>query len=194
MVNQSITPLLKGKYVTLKLLATEHLNGLADAGKGVDWSWMFSSLDSKEMMKSWVKERMSDFRNGSSATYTVSLNSSGKIVGSTSFLDIRALHRGLEIGRTWYSPSVQGTNVNPECKYMLLMFAFQEWGAIRVQLKTDHMNIHSQNTIVKLGAVYEGELRNHMIRRDGTIRHTKMYSITEEEWPNVKKGLEERLK
>ncbi len=184
---------LTGKYVTLKLLAPEHLEGLAEAGKGVDWSWMFYSLESVNVIRPWIEQKMSDYRYGISATYTVILNSSGKIVGSTSFTDIRLKDRGLEIGSTWYSPSVHGTAVNPECKYLLLHYAFNEWDAIRVQLKTDHMNKHSQNAIRKLGAVYEGELRNHIIRRDGTIRHTRMYSITVEEWPKIKENLEGRL-
>jgi RimJ/RimL family protein N-acetyltransferase len=100
---------------------------------------------------------------------------------------------GLEIGWTWYSPNVWGTRVNPEAKLLLLQHAFEDWGAIRVQLKTDHENKHSQNAIKKLGAKFEGKLRNHMIRRDKTIRHSMMYSITREDWPVVRAKLRERL-
>ena len=101
-------------------------------------------------------------------------------------MDIRHAAKGVEIGWTWYSPSVWGTKVNPEAKLLLLEHAFEDWEAIRVQLKTDHNNKHSQNAILKLGAKFEGQLRNHIIRRDGTIRHSMMYSITKEEWPAVK--------
>ncbi len=182
----------KGKYVTLRQICSDDTDELTGAGKGVDWTWMSSQPENRLEMENWVKERISDMDNGRAATFVVLLNPSEEVVGSTSLMELREKDKGLEIGRTWYSPHSQGTKVNPECKYILLSFAFDVLGAIRVQLKTDHMNFHSQNAIKKLGAVYEGELRNHMIRRDGTIRHTRMYSIIREEWSGVKKRLEER--
>lgn len=185
---------LAGTYITLKRLAETDLEDLLEAGKGVDCSWMSSSLDSREAMYAWIMERMHDASQRRGFTFTVVLNSTGRAVGSSTYLDIREKDRGVEIGRTWYSPSAQGTQVNAECKYLLLRHAFQEWGALRVQLKTDNRNAHSQNALRKLGAIYEGELRNHVVRRDGTIRHTRLYSITVEEWPEVRQRLEGRLK
>jgi RimJ/RimL family protein N-acetyltransferase len=108
-------------------------------------------------------------------------------------MDIQPSHKGVEVGGTWYSPSAQGTVVNPECKLLLLKHAFEDWGAARVQLKTDVKNARSQRAILKMGAKFEGKLRNHRIRRDGTLRDTMMYSITSEEWPEVKAGLEDRI-
>ncbi len=108
-------------------------------------------------------------------------------------MDTQPKSKATEIGWTWYSPKVWGTVVNPECKYLLLEHAFEEWGAIRIQLKTDNMNIHSQEAILKLGAKFEGRLRNHRFRRDGTIRDTMMYSIIREEWPEVKSSLNKRI-
>ena len=80
--------------------------------------------------------------------------------------------------------------MNTECKYLLLRHAFETWGCIRVQLKTDLNNVSSQRAIERIGAVKEGVLRNHMIRPDGTVRHTVMYSIIDSEWPAVKARLE----
>ncbi|HEY4312361.1 MAG TPA: GNAT family protein [Pirellulales bacterium] len=117
----------------------------------------------------------------------------GKAVGMTCFLDIRPRDRNLEIGFTWIAKALQGTAVNPECKYLLLQHAFEDQHAIRVQLKTDSRNQQSQRAIEKLGAVREGILRRHMIMPDGYIRDTVMYSITDEEWPAVKERLETRL-
>ena len=99
----------------------------------------------------------------------------------------------VEIGSTWYSLDSQGTVVNPECKCLLLKHAFEDWGAIRVQLGTDANNVHSQRAILKLGAKFEGRLRNHGFRQDGSIRDTMLYSIISSEWPTVKKGLEARM-
>ena len=98
-----------------------------------------------------------------------------------------------EIGWTWYSPSVWGTVLNPECKLLLLAHAFEDWGAVRVQLKTDNNNLRSQRAILKLGAKYEGRLRHHRFRADGTLRDTMMYSILREEWAGVKVSLLARI-
>lgn len=125
--------------------------------------------------------------------YAILLKESGKAVGSTSYLDVRPEHRGLEIGGTWIGKPYQGTAVNPESKYLLLRHAFETLGAIRVQLKTDLRNLHSQRAIEKLDAKKEGVLRKHMILPDGTIRDSVIYSITDDEWPEVKARLEARL-
>lgn len=118
---------------------------------------------------------------------------SGKAIGGTTYMDIQSANRGVEIGTTWIGRAYHGSMVNPEAKYLLLRHAFEEQGAIRVQLKTDSRNTQSQRAIEKLGAVKEGLLRNHMIMPDGYFRHTVMYSITNDEWPAVKARLESRL-
>jgi RimJ/RimL family protein N-acetyltransferase len=116
-----------------------------------------------------------------------------RAIGSTRYLDIQTQNRGLEIGWSWLTPTVQRTGVNTECKYLLLRHAFEQLGMIRVQLKTDSRNLQSQRAIERLGAVKEGTLRNHMILPDGYYRHSVYYSIIESEWPTVKAGLEEKM-
>ncbi len=116
-----------------------------------------------------------------------------RAIGVTCYLDIRPLDRALEIGFTWISKSYQGTHVNPECKYLLFRHAFEDQQAVRVQLKTDLRNVQSQRAIEKLGAVREGVLRHHMIRPDGYLRDSVMYSVTNSEWPAVRDRLEQRL-
>ena len=88
--------------------------------------------------------------------FAVVWKADGRVAGSTRLMDIRPRHRGLEIGWTWYRRDLWGGPVNPECKYLLLRHAFEQWGAIRVCLKTDVLNTHSQNAIRKVGAKYEG--------------------------------------
>lgn len=118
----------------------------------------------------------------------------GAVAGMTTFLDIREEGRGVEIGMTWYAPEWRGTFVNPACKRMLMAHAFETLGAIRVQLKTDARNAHSRGAILKLGARFEGILRKHGVQIDGTIRDTAMFSVTDDEWPEVKDQLDQRLK
>lgn len=120
--------------------------------------------------------------------------SGGRLVGSTSFMDIRPEHRGLEVGFTWYTPACRGSRVNPACKRLLLEHAIETLKAVRVQIKTDVRNKHSQAAIEKLGATYEGVLRASFIQPDGHIRDTVYYSVLPSEWPRVKAGLDARLR
>jgi RimJ/RimL family protein N-acetyltransferase len=115
------------------------------------------------------------------------------VVGSTSYLDIDPPNRCVEIGATWYAPACRGTHVNPECKLLLLGHAFERLGCVRVTLKCDARNEHSQRAIARLGATREGTLRKHRIQSDGFVRDTVYFSIIAEEWPRVREGLLKRL-
>jgi RimJ/RimL family protein N-acetyltransferase len=118
----------------------------------------------------------------------------GTVVGTSSYLDVSVPDARLEIGSTAYAPAVWGTAVNPDTKLVLLAHAFDVLGAGRVQLKTDVRNVRSQRAIARLGARYEGTLRRYQGRADGTVRDTVMFSILAEEWPQVRAGLERRLR
>ena len=117
----------------------------------------------------------------------------GAVAGVTCFLDVSAADARLEIGATTFAPAVWGTRVNPEAKLLLLSLAFDSLGAGRVQLQTDVRNTRSQRAIARLGARPEGLLRRHKRRADGTLRDTALFSITAEDWPGVRDGLQERL-
>lgn len=120
------------------------------------------------------------------------MRQAGRAVGTTSYLDVSLADARLEIGFTAYSPSVWGTEVNPECKLLLMGWAFDH-GFGRVQLKTDIRNVRSQRAILGLGATFEGSLRRYQRRADGTVRDTAMFSVTAEEWPGVRERLRRRL-
>ncbi|MBL8765362.1 MAG: GNAT family N-acetyltransferase [Phycisphaerae bacterium] len=135
--------------------------------------------------------------------FAIVLNGSGRAVGRTTYMDIRADSRGVEIGRTWIARAHQGTRVNPEIKYLMLRHAFETLAptAVRVEFKTGGTNRHSQSAIAKLGAVKEGVFRKHRIVPGGpdpaappVVRDTVVFSIVDDEWPAVKRGLEMRLK
>ncbi|ADV68332.1 GNAT family N-acetyltransferase [Deinococcus maricopensis] len=113
----------------------------------------------------------------------------GEVVGATRLAGWTAQHRGVEIGWSWLTPAQMGRGVNRRAKRLLLAYAFEGLGAARVQIKTDVRNARSQRAIEKLGAVREGVLRNHMVRADGSLRDTVMYSVTVEEWPAVRARL-----
>ncbi len=117
----------------------------------------------------------------------------GSVVGWSSYLEIAPADARLEIGNTAYDPGVWATQVNPEAKLLLLGYAFEELGMGRVQLKTDIRNERSQRAIARLGAQFEGVLRRYQRRADGTVRDTVLFSITAEEWPEVRARLADRL-
>ncbi len=154
------------------------------------------SLDArtKETMAEWIAATLKAEERGTEYPFTVFRKEDHKVLGSTKYMDVRPLQRGVEIGGTWYTSRVWGTVVNPESKFLLLRHAFEDWNAVRVQLKTDNNNVHSQNAILKLGAKFEGRLRNHRIRQDGTTGDSMMYSITDGEWrDSIKRSLQKRI-
>ncbi|WP_278265849.1 GNAT family protein [Nocardia sp. AG03] len=116
----------------------------------------------------------------------------GSILGLTCYLDARPRDASLEIGFTAYTPSVWGSAVNPDAKLLVLEYAFEVLRVGRVQLKTDVRNQRSQRAIARLGAVYEGTLRRHFRRGDGTVRDSVLFSIVAEDWPRVRARLEGR--
>jgi RimJ/RimL family protein N-acetyltransferase len=184
---------LEGKLIHLVPLALDHAPSLyRHAGPDVfQWVLEFPRDGSFEAFRDWM--RTTAIEAPASLAYAIVLAETGEPIGVTGYLEIRERHRSLEIGRTWIGKAWQGTRVNPESKYLLFRHAFETLGALRVQLKTDSNNLHSQKAIEKLGAVREGVLRNYQIRSNGLPRNTVMYSVIDAEWPAVKERLEARL-
>lgn len=147
-----------------------------------------------ETMDRWLDKAIYAESLGREYPFVVVRLADKRVMGSTRYLDVQEEDRNVEIGWTWYSPDAWGGVVNPEAKYLLMRHAFDDWRAIRVALKTDINNLRSQAAIKKLGARYEGTLRNQRIRPDGSYRDTVIFSVIESEWPGVKAGLEERLR
>ena len=187
---------LTGKIVRLEPLQLSHAEDLfvASQDPGI-WTYMPTILgESLAQMQEWIISTMQLQGSRKALPFAIVLLSTGRAVGSTRFHNLEPHDRGLEIGWTWLSQEVRRTGVNTECKYLLLRHAFETLGAIRVQLKTHHNNFRSQQAIERLGAVKEGVLRNHMIMPDNSYRHSVFYSVIESEWPQVKAGLEEKMR
>jgi N-acetyltransferase len=185
---------LEGRWVRLEPLATTHAGDLLEAAAAAEiWRWLPERVETPEQMERWIADALRAQDAGSEFAFAVIERASGRAVGSTRYMDVSEAHRGVEVGWTWYRREDWGGRVNPEAKLLLLTHAFEDWGAIRLYLKTDSLNERSRAAILKLGAAYEGDLRNHRIRADGSHRHSSYYSILDTEWPAVKRGLEERL-
>lgn len=186
---------LQGRHVRLEPLGERHIAGLAEIGKGQDfWKYMlYGEMKAETDFRRFVTDLLAREEKGTDLPFAVIHLASGRIAGSTRYLNIDPPNRGLEVGGTWYGLDFQRTAVNTECKYLLLTHAFETLKAIRVQIKTDSLNVRSQQAIERIGAVKEGVLRNHMILSDGRIRDSVFYSILDNEWAGVKKRLVEML-
>lgn len=182
---------LTGKVVRLEPLSEAHIPGLAAIGLDESiWEHMlYEPVRTEEDMRRWVL----DILSRPDLPFAVIHLPSGQVTGATRYLNIQPEHRGLEIGGTWYGRAFQRTAINTESKYLLLRYAFETLGCIRVQFKTDLRNVRSQRAIERLGAKREGVLRNHMILPDGRLRDSVFYSILDTEWEEVKKKLEKKL-
>ena len=185
---------LEGSQVRLEPLDRRHADDLAVAAADpLIWRWLPVQVNSREDLEHWIDDALAAAAAGTEHAFAVIDQRTGRAVGSTRYMDIAPAHKGVEVGWTWYGRDAWGSAVNPESKLLLLGHAFEDWGAIRLYLKTDSLNTRSRAAIAKLGAKYEGDLRNHRIRPDGSYRHSSHYSILDSEWPEVKEGLERRV-
>jgi N-acetyltransferase len=184
---------LAGRHVRLEPLTADHaadLFAVLSADPSVWRWWRVPPPDDLAGMQALLAADLKEQAGGSRIVFVQAEARTGRVVGSTSYLNISRPDRGLEIGSTWLGKPWQRTGINTEAKYLLLRHAFEELGAVRVQLKTDARNVQSQAAIERLGAVREGVLRKHMLVRDGHLRDSVMYSVTDDEWPAVKARLE----
>ncbi|MEY9973308.1 RimJ/RimL family protein N-acetyltransferase [Lysinibacillus sp. RC46] len=185
---------LENEVVLLKPLEQVDAQGLLDAGSYPEiWSHMSTTVEKMVDVNNFVEKALATKREKTEFPFVIVDKKSGQIIGSTRFMDLDETNKRLEIGTTWITPAFWRTAINTNCKYLLLQYCFEVLNLQRVQIKTDHENLRSQKAIERLGATKEGILRNHMVRKDGTIRHTVMYSITLQEWPQVKNHLQQLL-
>lgn len=157
------------------------------------WEHMSVTLLTKEAVQIYIENAIKEREKGISYMFAIIDKKTDEIVGCTSFLDISFPHKRLEIGATWYNPRVWRSAINTNCKFLLFQYCFEILKLNRIQIKTGHENYRSQKAIERIGAVKEGVLRNHMIRKEGIIRHTVMYSVILEDWEKLKTMFIDRL-
>jgi len=187
--------MLDGKRVQLLALESEHAEELFACAKYPEiWTYLPTKVESLEDMNDLIQKALNARASGTEYPYAVYDKLLKKIVGSTRLLGISEENKNFEIGWTWYSPEVWRTRVNTECKYELMRYGFEQFQAVRIQLKADERNTRSNQAIERLGATKEGVLRQDRILSDGFIRNACMYSIIRSEWPAVKQKLEGYLK
>ena len=185
--------LLEAGRVRLVPMAREHAAGLAAAARdGELWKLRITSVPAPGEEADYVEAALKGQEQGHMLPFVV-LGTDGQVIGTTRYHDIVPAVDRLEIGYTWYSRSMQRTDVNTTCKLLLMTHAFEVLGAQLVGWRTDNYNFASQRAIERLGAKKDGVLRHHALRRDGTVRDTVMYSLAAGEWPEVKAHLQYQL-
>ncbi len=176
--------------ILLEPLTTDHHDGLREAAAdGRLWELRVTSVPEPEDTRSYIETALSMREAGNRFAFAVMEESSGMVLGCTSYHDIVPSIRRVEIGWTWYRKSVQQTHVNTTCKLLLMTHAFETLGCAVIGWRTDNFNYASQRAIERLGARKDGVLRHHAARRDGTVRDTVIYSMTAAEWPEAKAQL-----
>lgn len=182
---------LEGATVRLEPLTPEHVDGIwAVADHPEIWRWMPYRLDSRERVAELVDRALGWPGIGWGQAFVQIAVPDDSACGVTCYLNADPHHRRVEIGGTWITPAFQRTGINTEAKLLLMRHAFGELDAVRVEWKTDSENMPSRAAIARLGATEEGTLRNHMIRPDGSMRHSTYFSVIREEWPDVERHME----
>ena len=186
-----LQPVLRGGSVDLIPLKKEHFPELIKLSKDKRiWEfYVLDGTDEKRFLET-LHGAFTESEKGNQFSFVIYHKAGKKIIGSTRFMDIQPAHKKLEIGWTWLHPDFWGTEINYECKLLLLTFCFENLKTLRVQLKTDANNLRSRKAIEKIGGKFEGILRNDMLRDNGTIRNSAYYSILDTEWSALKPKLE----
>jgi RimJ/RimL family protein N-acetyltransferase len=183
---------LEGSVVRLEPIRREHQQLFWDVAKNhleEIFRWIPYPMRTAQDFGKLVDKALTEQDRGESVVFATLERSSGRVVGSTRFMNIDRANRRVEIGSTWIAPAWQRTRVNTEAKYLMLRHAFEVWGCIRVELKTDALNHKSRNAILRIGAKEEGTLRRHLVTWTGRVRDTVYFSILDSEWLQVKQRL-----
>ncbi|MGY0193989.1 GNAT family N-acetyltransferase [Leptothrix sp. BB-4] len=180
---------LAGQRVSLVPLQAGHGPALAAevAAAGLDRLW-YTLVPPPERMDAEITRRLGLQAAGSMRPYTV-LDADGRPAGMTTYMNIDAVHRRVEIGSTWLAPRVQRSGLNTEAKWLMLRHAFETLGCIAVEFRTHRLNQQSRRAIERLGAQLDGILRHHQRTADGLLRDTCVYSIVAPEWPTTDRHL-----
>jgi RimJ/RimL family protein N-acetyltransferase len=184
---------LSGPHANLEPLSPQHRDDLIEAVRdGELWRLWYTAIPSPETMEGEIARRLGLQNSGAMLPFTVR-DADGRIAGMTTYMNVDAANRRVEIGSTWYAKRAQRTGLNTQCKLLLLGHAFEALDCIAVEFRTHFFNHQSRRGIERLGAKQDGILRNHQIAPNGTLRDTVVYSITQAEWPTVKAHLTYQL-
>jgi RimJ/RimL family protein N-acetyltransferase len=195
--NQELTPLttrLEGEIVVLEPLGEEHADGLWETAQAAEiWRWLVNLGKSRELFDYWMELTLTAAEAGEEGPFATRDRSSGKLIGSSRYLNVRPPDRVVEIGWTWLEPGAWRSGANVEAKLLMLEHAFETLGCLRVEFKTDARNERSRAALAALPAQFEGIMRKHMTVPEVGVRDSAYFSVIDDEWPDVRANLRRRL-
>lgn len=181
---------LSNSLISLMPLQEEHIQEMRALSNGTDiWKWYTEDLSNPNALEAWMTQRLDASKRGDMMSYAVVLNETEKVIGSTSYGHIDWIEKYLEVGWTWLSQQYIGSGVNKHMKFLMLSHAFEKIGTERLELRTDEDNIRSRKAMEKIGATYDGTLRNHRSTQGNRRRNTVIYSIIRTEWEEIKETI-----
>jgi N-acetyltransferase len=184
---------LEGHHVRLEPLQLQHADALVGALDPRIWEFTSSILRTADEVRKYIETALTWQGAGTAIPFVTMDRATHQVIGSTRFENINVTNRRVEIGWTWLNPRWWRTAINTEAKYLMLRHAFEQWKCIRVEFKAVASNRRSRNAILRLGAKEEGILRRHLIAHDGSYHDSVYFSILDDEWPDLRRRLEERL-
>ncbi|WP_417489238.1 GNAT family N-acetyltransferase [Maricaulis sp.] len=184
--------ILENDIVRLEPLTGAHREQLRPLAAEAELWALTSIRGDGEHFDAWFDLMMTGQAHGDQVSHLVRRQGDGAALGHSAYLGITPAHKRLEVGWTWYCAAARGSTVNPACKRLLLGNAFDN-GAERVELKTHHKNLRSQNAMLKMGATKEGALRHHLLCWTGEWRDSVYFSMLRDEWPAARAGLDARI-
>ncbi len=185
---------LEGRIVQLEPMSRDHLDGLLDVALDPSlWRWTIARPTDRAGLEAWLETALANREAGTELPFVTVERATGRPIGSSRYLNIALEHRRLEIGWTWVAPAWQRGGANREAKLLMLGHAFEALGCLRVEFKTDARNERSRAALLGIGATFEGVFRKHMVMPDGRNRDSAWYSITDDDWPDVRARLRASL-
>ena len=198
-IEGALTATLEGRLVTLEPFGEEHRDALWEAAQADEiWEWLATLNQGREVFDHWFDLTLASDAAGEgdpaeTGAFAVRRRADGAVVGTSRYLGVRRTDRVVEVGWTWFNPSVWRTGVNVETKLLMFSRAFETLGCVRVELKTDARNARSRGAMAALPAQFEGIMRKHMIVPFVGQRDSAYFSVIDDEWPTVRAALEARL-
>lgn len=181
---------LKDEMITLLPITEDHILEMRKLSSDSDvWTWYTEDLTNPDALEGWMRKRLAETQKGNKMTYSVQLNETGEIIGATSYGHLDWVEKGVEIGWTWLGKKYIGSGINKHMKFLMLRHSFETMDIERLELRTDEENVRSRRAMEKIGAKYDGTLRNHRTTQGNRRRNTVIYSIIKSEWPQVRSSI-----
>jgi len=181
---------LENSTLRLEPLTESHVKQMRALGSDTDvWRWYTADLSTPDALEAWMMNRFDESQRAEKMSYAVILKETGKVIGSSSYGHIDWQEKGIEVGWTWLDKPYIGSGLNKHMKFLMLHHAFETMAIERLELRTDETNVRSRKAMERIGASFDGTLRNHRGTRGGRRRNTVIYSIIKPEWEHIKKTI-----